>query len=109
MKNLRNSVTLIGRLGAAPEVKEISKDNTVARINIATDESYRNANGDKVENTQWHTVVAWNGNAKFAEKYLKKGSLIAVEGRLAHRVYEDKQGEKKYTTEIVANEFLMLS
>ena len=78
MKNLRNSVTLIGRLGANPEVKELGKEKAVAKISLATDDSYKNAKGEKVESTQWHTVVAWNRQAKFAEKYLTKGSQIAI-------------------------------
>jgi single-strand DNA-binding protein len=109
MKNLRNSVTLIGRLGANPEVKELGKEKAVAKISLATDDSYKNAKGEKVESTQWHTVVAWNRQAKFAEKYLTKGSQIAIEGKLVHRMYEDSKGEKKYITEVIANEFLMLS
>jgi single-strand DNA-binding protein len=109
MKNLRNSVTLIGRLGANPEVKELGKEKAVAKISLATDDSYKNAKGEKVQSTQWHTVVAWNRQAKFAEKYLTKGSQIAIEGKLVHRMYEDSKGEKKYITEVIANEFLMLS
>ena len=109
MKNLRNSVTLIGRLGANPEVKELGKEKAVAKISLATDDSYKNAKGEKVESTQWHTVVAWNRQAKFAEKYLTTGSQIAIEGKLVHRMYEDSKGEKKYITEVIANEFLMLS
>jgi single-strand DNA-binding protein len=109
MKNLRNSVTLIGRLGANPEVKELGKEKAVAKISLATDDSYKNAKGEKVQSTQWHTVVGWNRQAKFAEKYLTKGSQIAIEGKLVHRMYEDSKGEKKYITEVIANEFLMLS
>ena len=109
MKNLRNSVTLIGRLGANPEVKELGKEKAVAKISLATDDSYKNAKGEKVQSTQWHTVVAWTRQAKFAEKYLTKGSQIAIEGKLVHRMYEDSKGEKKYITEVIANEFLMLS
>lgn len=108
MKNLRNTVTLIGRLGANPEVKNLDDKNAVARLSIATDDSYKNAKGEKVSNTQWHTVVAWNRQAKFAEKYLQKGSNVAIEGKLVHRNYETKNGEKRYVTEVVANEFLML-
>jgi len=109
MKNLRNTVTLIGRLGANPEVKELGADKAVAKITLATDDSYKNAKGEKVQSTQWHTIVAWNRQAKFVEKYLTKGSQIAIEGKLVHRNYEDAKGEKKYVTEVIANEFLMLS
>ncbi len=108
MKNLRNTVTLIGRLGANPEVKNLDDSKSVARLSIATDDSYKNAKGEKISSTQWHTVVAWNRQAKFAEKYLQKGSNVAIEGKLVHRNYETKDGEKRYITEVVANEFLML-
>lgn len=108
MKNLRNTVTLVGRLGLNPEVREVKEGKTVARLSIATDDSYRTADGEKVKNTQWHTVVAWNRNAKFAEKYLVKGNEVMIEGKLTHRTWEDKDGNKKYTSEIIANEFLLL-
>jgi len=108
MKNLRNSVQLIGRLGANPEVKTLENKNSVARLSIATSDSYKNAKGEKITETQWHNVVAWGRNAEFAQKYFTKGQEIALEGKLVHRSYEDADGNKKYISEIVANEFLLL-
>lgn len=108
MNNLRNSVRLIGNLGAAPEVKSLDKGNKVARINMATNEIYTNAKGEKVAETQWHNLVAWGKTAEIAEKYLSKGSEIAIEGKLTSHSYTNKEGVKKYVTEVVVNEILML-
>ena len=108
MSTLNNKVQLIGNLGAAPEVKTTENGKTMATISIATTDRYKDSNGEKQENTQWHRVVAWGKTAEIAEKYLKKGSRIAIEGRLNNRSYDDKNGEKKYITEVVATELLML-
>jgi single-strand DNA-binding protein len=108
MSNLRNSVRLIGFLGNAPEVKEFSKTKKVARMSIATNESYKNEKGEKVEETQWHNLVLWDKQADIAAKYLTKGSEVAVEGKLVSRNYTDKEGVKRYLTEIVVAEFVML-
>lgn len=108
MNNLRNSVRLIGNLGAAPEVKNLEKGNKVAKLSLATNETYTNAKGEKVTDTQWHNLVVWGKPAEIVEKYLTKGSEIAVEGKLTSRSYTDKDGVKKYYTEIVVNDFLML-
>ena len=108
MKNLRNSVQLIGNLGADPEIRETQNGRKVANLSIATNETYKDANGKKVEDTQWHRVVAWGKTADIAEKYLQKGKEVAIEGKLRHRSWEDKEGEKHYTTEVVANELLLL-
>lgn len=108
MNNLKNSVRLIGNLGAAPEVKNLEKGNKVAKLSLATNETYTNAKGEKVTDTQWHNLVVWGKQAEVVEKYLTKGSEIAVEGKLASRSYTDKDGVKKYYTEIVVNDFLML-
>ncbi len=108
MNNLRNSVRLIGNLGAAPDVKNLDKGSKVARINLATNENYKNAAGEKVTETCWHNLVIWGKNADIAEKYLDKGSEIAIEGKLTSRSYNNKDGEKKYITEIVVNEILLL-
>lgn len=105
MKNLRNSVQLIGRLGKDVEVKEFSKSKK-ASFTIATSESYKNQNGEKVEDTQWHNIVIWGKLAEVAGKYLKKGQEVAVEGKLVHRSYETN-GEKKYVTEINVNDLVM--
>lgn len=108
MKNLRNSVQLIGNLGMDPEVKTLESGKTVARLSLATSERYKDQKGEKVENTTWHTLVAWGKTAEIAEKFLKKGSEIAIEGKLSNRSYETKEGEKKYISEVVVNEILML-
>jgi single-strand DNA-binding protein len=107
MKSLRNSVQLIGHLGKDPEVKTFG-DKKKVTLSIATTDSYKNQKGEKVEDTQWHNLVIWGNLAEMAEKYLKKGAEIAVEGKLVHRVYETDKGEKKYITEINVNNFVML-
>ncbi len=109
MKNLRNRVTLIGNLGVNPEIKKLESGKKFAKLTLATNGSYKNSKGEKVEDTQWHNLIAWEGLAEVAEKYLKKGKEIAVEGRLNYRSYEDADGQKKYITEIIVNDLLMLS
>lgn len=106
MKTLRNSVQLIGRLGKDPEVK-VFNDKKKASFSVATSDSYKNQKGEKIEETQWHNVVIWGKLAEIAEKYLKKGAEVAVEGRLIHRVYETN-GEKRFITEINVNDMVML-
>ena len=108
MNHLRNRVNLIGNLGADPEVKELETGRKIARISLATSETFKNAEGEQVKNTQWHNLVAWGPRANFVEKYLKKGYEIAIEGKLNHRSYDDQDGQKKYVTEIVINDILML-
>ena len=108
MENLRNSVRLIGNVGNSPEVKEISKDKKLAKFSIATTETYKNDDGEKVSDTQWHNIVAWGNTAKLVEMYLKKGSEVAVEGKLTSRNYTDKEGIKRYITEIVVSEILLI-
>lgn len=107
MKSLRNSVQLIGRLGKDPEVKTFG-DKKKASFSIATSDSYKNAKGEKVEDTQWHNVVIWGKLAGVAEKYLRKGQEVAVEGKLVHREYETDKGEKRYITEITVNDLVLL-
>ncbi len=107
MKSLRNSVQLIGRLGKDPEVKMFNK-NKKATFSMATTDSYKNQKGERVEDTQWHNVVIWGALADVAEKFLKKGQEVAIEGKLVHRNYETDKGEKKFITEINANDLLML-
>lgn len=109
MNTLRNKVSLIGRLGGAPECKEFGAGNQVARLNIATNESYRDKNGEWVENTQWHQVVAWGKQVDRVKKLLTKGVEVIVEGRLVNRSWETATGEKRYATEIEMSEFLILS
>lgn len=108
MYALKNKVQLIGNLGNAPEVKTTENGKKLAKFSMATNESYRNANGEKVTETQWHNIVAWGKVAEIAEKYLNKGSEVAVEGKLMSRSYTDKDGQKKYYTEVQINELLML-
>lgn len=107
MKNLRNSVQLIGRLGKDPEVKTLENGNVIATFSIATSDYYKNAEGEKVEDTQWHNVVAWGKKAELVSSYLKKGNEVAIEGKLIHRNYETSNGEKRYVTEINMNEMVM--
>ena len=108
MNNLRNRVQLIGNLGMSPEVKNLENGKMVAKLSIATNETYKNAQGEKIKDTQWHNLVAWGNNAKFAQNYLQKGQEVAIEGKLQHKSYTDKEGVKRYSTEILVNEFLML-
>lgn len=108
MSNLRNSVRLVGFLGNDPEVKTIGDKKKVANFSIATSDSYRNDKGEKIEETQWHNLVLWNNNASLAESYLKKGSEVYVEGKLTSRSYNDKDGMKRYVTEIIVNEVLLM-
>ncbi|NVK51892.1 MAG: single-stranded DNA-binding protein [Flavobacteriaceae bacterium] len=108
MSTLRNKVQIIGNLGNDPEIITLDSGKKLAKISIATNETYKNAQGEKVTDTQWHNVVAWNKTAAIIEQYLQKGNEVAIEGKITYRSYEDKDGVKKYTTEIVCNELLML-
>ena len=108
MKTLRNKVQLIGNLGTDPEVKELSDGKTIAKLSLATSDTYKKASGEKVTETQWHNLVAWGKTAEIVGKFLKKGSRVAIEGRLVNRSYEDKKGIKRYVTEIVISDLLML-
>lgn len=104
-----NKVQLIGNLGKDPEVRAIPSGAKVANFSIATTESYNDKNtGQKVEKTEWHNIVMWRGLAEVAEKYLRKGSQVYVEGRLQTRSWDDQNGQKKYMTEIVADNMVML-
>ncbi len=102
-----NKVTLIGRLGQNPDVREVGTSK-VANFSIATDESYTDRNGNKVDKTEWHRIVMWNKAAETAERYLKKGSLVYIEGKLETRSWETDSGEKRYSTEIKSFSFQML-
>jgi single-strand DNA-binding protein len=108
MNNLKNSVRLIGFLGADPEVKSLEKGNKVAKFTLATHDTYTDKEGKKITDTQWHHVVAWGKTAEIIEEFLSKGSEVAVEGRLTSRSYDGKDGDKKYVTEVVVGEVLML-
>ncbi len=108
MNTLRNKVQLIGNLGNTPEMITLDSGKKLAKFSIATNESYKNSEGEKVTETQWHNLIAWNKTAEIVEKYLEKGKEIAIEGKLTSRSYDDKDGNKKYITEVVVNELLML-
>ncbi len=108
MYSLRNKVQLIGNLGNNPEIRTTESGKKLVKLSVATNETYTNAKGEKVKETQWHNLIAWGKLADIAEKYLNKGSEVAVEGKLITRDYTDKEGNKKYVTEIQVNELLML-
>ena len=109
MSTLKNKVQLIGRLGQDPEIITFEDGGKIARFNLATDDSYKDKKGNKIERTYWHSVVVKNGLVKVVEDYVTKGKEIAVEGKLTNRSWDDKDGNKHYVTEIVANEVLLLS
>ena len=108
MYALKNKVQLIGYLGGTPEVKNTENGKKLARFSIATNENYRNAAGEKVTETIWHSLIAWGKVAEIVEKFLSKGSEVAIEGKLVNRSYEDKDGVKKYVSEVQVNELLLL-
>ena len=103
-----NKVILVGNLGKDPEVNHLESGVSVARFSLATSESYKNKEGNRVDQTEWHNIVMWRGLADVAEQYLKKGSRIYVEGKIRTQSWQDKEGNTKYTTEIVADNMVML-
>jgi len=103
-----NKVILVGNLGKDPEVRSLESGTKVASFSLATTESYKNKEGQKVEQTEWHNIVMWRGLAEVAEKYLRKGGQIYLEGKIRTRTWDDKEGNKRYTTEIIADTFTML-
>jgi len=109
MNNLKNRVQLIGNIGKEPEVKTFDSGKTKASFSLATSESYKDAEGKKVQDTQWHQIVAWGKTANYIESYLDKGNRIAIDGKLVHRSYNDKDGATKYITEVLVNEVLLLT
>ncbi len=109
MNALRNKVQLIGRLGKDPEIVTFADGNKIAKFSMATDDSYKDKEGNKVERAYWHNVVVNGGLVKVVESYVTKGQEIAIEGKLTNRSWEDKEGKKHYVTEIFCNELLMLS
>ncbi len=106
MNSLKNKVTLIGNLGANPEIKDFDSKK-LAKFSLATSETYKDKNGVKVENTEWHNIVAWGGLATIAQNYLQKGRQVAIEGKISYRSYE-KDGQKLYYTEIQAHDIVLL-
>lgn len=103
-----NRVTLIGNTGNAPECKTLADGTAVAKFSIATTETFRLKNGETQSRTDWHTIIAWRGLATFVCQYISKGSLLYIEGKLRNRQYEDKDGQKKYITEIIAEQIILL-
>lgn len=108
MNSLRNKVILIGNLGQDPELKTLDSGKKVTKFTLATSDDFKNAEGQKVKETIWHNIVAWNGIADVSNRFLKKGAQVAVEGRIVYRNYEDKNGVTRYITEIVIHDLLML-
>ncbi|QXP60788.1 single-stranded DNA-binding protein [Olleya sp. HaHaR_3_96] len=108
MNTLRNKVQLIGNLGQDPEIINLESGKKLARFTLATNESYKNAKGEKITDTQWHQIVAWGKTADIIEKYVIKGKEVAIDGKLTTRSWEDKDGMKRYTTEVLCNELLLL-
>lgn len=108
MTTLRNKVQLIGNVGNAPEIRNLENGKKLASFSIATKNFYRTTKGEKVQDTQWHQIVCWGKTADLVENYLTKGKEIAIEGKLASRAYETNDGSRKYVTEIIANEILLL-
>ena len=109
MNTLRNSVRLVGNLGMDPEVKTFDTNKKLARLSIATNDSYKNDKGERITDTQWHNLVFWGAQAKLAEDLLKKGDEVAIEGKISNRSYVDKDGIKRYTNEIIVNEFFKIT
>lgn len=108
MNALKNRVQLIGNLGADPETIELESKKKLVKCSLATNDSYKNAKGEKVEETQWHSLVAWGKVGEILETYGAKGKQIAIEGKLQYRSYEDNEGVKRYSAEIKVNEILLL-
>lgn len=108
MNSMKNRVTLIGNLGQDPEIKTTENGKKVAHFSIATNDGFKNAEGQKVTETTWHNCVAWNGLADTVSRFLKKGQEVALEGRIVYRTYEDKKGVSKNITEIYLNDLVFL-
>ncbi|WP_417884774.1 single-stranded DNA-binding protein [Zunongwangia sp.] len=108
MSSLRNNVKLIGNVGNQPEIVNLESGKKLAKFSIATNEYYKNAKGEKVSETQWHNLVAWGKTAELVENYVPKGKEIAIDGKLTNRNYEDKEGNKRYVTEVICNEIVLL-
>ncbi len=108
MNTLRNKVQLIGNVGNEPEIKNLEGGKKLAKLTLATNEIYYNEKKEKITDTQWHTVIAWGKNAEIIENFVTKGKEIAIEGKLSYRNYDDKDGVKRYITEITIHEILLL-
>lgn len=108
MSTLRNTVQLIGHVGNTPEIVNLESGKKLAKFSIATNENYKNNKGEKITDTQWHNIVAWGKTADLIENYVIKGKEIGIEGKLTSRSYEDKDGQKRYFTEVLCNEILLM-
>lgn len=108
MNAMKNRVPLIGNVGQDPEIKTLENGKKLAHLTIATNDSYKNDKGEKIEQTEWHRLTAWGKTAEIIEKYVVKGKEVAIDGKLTHRTYDDKNGEKRFITEVVINEILLL-
>ncbi|WP_424494140.1 single-stranded DNA-binding protein [Salinimicrobium sp. GXAS 041] len=108
MSTIKNHVQLIGNVGQEPTITNLENGKKVARFSLATNEYYKSEKGEKVQNTEWHTVVAWGKTAEIIEKYAGKGKEIGISGKLKSRSYENNDGIKRYVTEVEANEILLL-
>lgn len=108
MRSLKNRIQLIGRLGKDPEFRLLESGKNVANFSVATSDSYKNSAGEKIIDTQWHQIVAWGPLAEIADKYLHKGGEVALQGRLTHRSYDGPDGIKRYISEVVADEILLM-
>lgn len=108
MSTIRNKVQLIGNVGQEPEIVNLESGKKLAKFSIATNESYTNGSGERKENTHWHNIIAWGKTAELVEKYVNKGKQLGIEGRLTNRSWDDKNGAKRYITEVVCSELLLL-
>ncbi|MBZ9632289.1 single-stranded DNA-binding protein [Salegentibacter sp. LM13S] len=108
MSTIRNKVQLIGNVGREPEIVNLESGKKLAKFSVATNENYKNGNGERVTDTQWHNIVAWGKTAELVEKYVNKGKEVGVEGKLTSRSWDDKDGTKRYITEVVCNELLLM-
>ncbi len=106
---MRNTVQLVGNVGQDPEIRNLEGGKKVASFSIATSDSYKNEKGEKVDQTEWHRIVAWGNSAEIIEKYVTKGNQIGIVGKLTHRTYDDKDGIKRNITEVLVNEVLLMS
>jgi single-strand DNA-binding protein len=108
MSTIRNKVQLIGNVGREPEIVNLESGKKLAKFSVATNESYKNGNGERITDTQWHNIVAWGKTAELVEKYVNKGKEVGVEGKLTNRSWDDKDGNKRYITEVICNELLLM-
>ncbi|TDN95192.1 single-strand binding protein [Salegentibacter sp. 24] len=108
MSTIRNKVQLVGNVGREPEIVNLESGKKLAKFSVATNENFKNGNGERVTDTQWHNIVAWGKTAELVEKYVNKGKEVGVEGKLTSRSWEDQDGTKRYITEVVCSELLLL-